>query len=1301
MKVLVTRRVGLQERYAVVSVPPRAAGEACPPPLHGQVLENPPPRSRDETHGPPWLVVVCGPDSGGSFPLPPGRWLTIGRDPLCDITLEDTSLSRRHARVRQERDAVRVDDLGSTNGATWELDGESPQWRPGDRLLLGGSSLTLLGRGPALATTRPGGGGTLVVTPWPRAFPERRAVVLERPARPTPRTVRAPSAWTWALPLLVAVAVAGVLRMPWLLLFGLLGPAMAFGQHLGDRRTARIEHGEALQAWVAACARVQEQAAGALRADLEMLRERDPGPAVATWALLPRPTARLWECTGEPVRVVLGDSSAPSAITLDGEVLQHTRAPLVVDLGAPLVLAGPREPRDALARSLVLQLAARHPPSEVAVQVDPRAPGTGWDLLAWLPHCHLGEPPPGRPILRWGRDLLLVDDLADAPAGATCVVVHDPHHAVLHRPGAEPLPFAPALMGLARARRLARALAPLRPGRDQDGTAGTLSPSAARLGDLLPWPDDAEQALSAWLHRDAPTGPSSLAVPLGLDPDGRPLVVDLITDGPHALVAGTTGSGKSELLRTLVAGWALRCPPSELSMLLVDYKGGSSLGECSTLPHVVGLVTDLDPQLADRVLVSLQAELRRREQVLHAHGARDIREDRGHGLPRLVVVIDEFRVLAEEVPEVLAGLVRLAAVGRSLGVHLVLATQRPAGVVSADLRANVNLRIALRVRDLADSHDVLESADAAHLPEGRPGLALLRTGADPPRTVQVAVAGPGARCPAASPVSSAWSRGAPASSPAAPAAATASPSDSGSGSAPNLPATVWQVEDHDDIWSARRAVDETSTTATADVPVDAVARLSAVLTAAADRLGVMPDPVWVPPLPARLGTVADHPTAWVVTDRPELQRHDPDTWTARQHLGVVGAPGSGRSTALRSVAGRLGASWLVVLDLGRTLAGTELADHPGRCAWVAPDDLAHGLRVLDLLLEVVLARQHQPDEQHPALVVLVDGWDRFVDLYEGLERGRALDVMLRILREGPTVGVVGLLSGDRSLLVGRLATLIPETWALRLHDPGDLLLTGLSARQVPREQPPGRVVRTRDGVVGQVVLPEPASPDGLGMPPPTAPPAPRPLRCETLPLRWTLADGAAVDKTPADRPRAGWVSTVGSPSPWALGGDDAAPIPPPPGSVLVLGPPRSGRTAALSALAAARGGVALVVDGAAPPEDPQLVAALAVLPPDGLLVVDDAHLLSGTSTEDLLLDHLTRHRAPVLLAADLDSAASAFRGLVPLVARARTGVILQPTTPGQGSLLGASLPVGDHAVPGRGVLVQQGRCQRIQVVAPS
>ncbi len=209
--------------------------------------------------------------------------------------------------------------------------------------------------------------------------------------------------------------------------------------------------------------------------------------------------------------------------------------------------------------------------------------------------------------------------------------------------------------------------------------------------------------------------------------------VDLVRDGPHGLIAGTTGSGKSELLRTLVVSLAANASPDHVTMILVDYKGGSTFDACARLPHTVGVVTDLDDGLAERVLVSLDAEVRRRELLLRAARADDLaayRRTSAEPLPRLVVVIDEFASLAKELPEFLGALVSIAQRGRSLGIHLVLATQRPAGVVTDDIRANTNLRIALRLQDRADAHDVVGDAAPARFPLGSPGRAALRLGPD-------------------------------------------------------------------------------------------------------------------------------------------------------------------------------------------------------------------------------------------------------------------------------------------------------------------------------------------------------------------------------------------------------------------------------------------------------------------------------------------------------------------------------------------------------------------------------------------
>jgi len=190
-------------------------------------------------------------------------------------------------------------------------------------------------------------------------------------------------------------------------------------------------------------------------------------------------------------------------------------------------------------------------------------------------------------------------------------------------------------------------------------------------------------------------GRSTLAV-VGESYDG-PFSIDIRKDGPHALIAGTTGSGKSELLQTIVASLAVANRPDEMTFVLVDYKGGSAFADCARLPHTVGMVTDLDPHQVERALASLSAELTRREHILAAAGAKDIEDyqllvdkRQARPLPRLVIAIDEFASMTRDLPDFVTGLVNIAQRGRSLGIHLILATQRPSGVVSPEIRANTN-----------------------------------------------------------------------------------------------------------------------------------------------------------------------------------------------------------------------------------------------------------------------------------------------------------------------------------------------------------------------------------------------------------------------------------------------------------------------------------------------------------------------------------------------------------------------------------------------------------------------------------
>ena len=210
------------------------------------------------------------------------------------------------------------------------------------------------------------------------------------------------------------------------------------------------------------------------------------------------------------------------------------------------------------------------------------------------------------------------------------------------------------------------------------------------------------------------------------------MTLDLRAQGPHALVGGPTGSGKSEFLQSWVAALAVSYSPARVTFLFVDYKGGSAFRDCVELPHTVGLVTDLNPHLVRRVLVSLHAELHHRERLLEQKRAKDLLELEHRGdpdaPPSLIIVVDEFAALVNEVPEFVDGVVNVAQRGRSLGLHLILATQRPAGVIKDNLRANTNMRIALRMADEEDSANVVGTPLAATFDPDIPGRAVVKFG---------------------------------------------------------------------------------------------------------------------------------------------------------------------------------------------------------------------------------------------------------------------------------------------------------------------------------------------------------------------------------------------------------------------------------------------------------------------------------------------------------------------------------------------------------------------------------------------
>src|SRR5699024_6689605 len=201
----------------------------------------------------------------------------------------------------------------------------------------------------------------------------------------------------------------------------------------------------------------------------------------------------------------------------------------------------------------------------------------------------------------------------------------------------------------------------------------------------------------------------------------------------------------SEFLQAWVLGMATAHSPDRVTFLFVDYKGGAAFADAVALPHTVGLVTDLSQHLVRRALTSLRAELHHREHLLNRKKAKDLisleRTGDPEAPPSLIIIVDEFAALAKEIPEFVDGVVDVAARGRSLGLHLILATQRPAGVIKDNLRANTNLRIALRMADEADSKDILGDKMAAHFDPGIPGRGAAKTGPGRIATFQAGYAG--------------------------------------------------------------------------------------------------------------------------------------------------------------------------------------------------------------------------------------------------------------------------------------------------------------------------------------------------------------------------------------------------------------------------------------------------------------------------------------------------------------------------------------------------------------------------------
>lgn len=547
------------------------------------------------------------------------------------------------------------------------------------------------------------------------------------PAAPVPPR-RPPTPFIAALvPVVAGVVLWLVTGSLFSLCFAALGPLMIFASLIDGARSRRKAHREAeaesAVAWSAA-----EAPLARLHDEERQIRwHRQPDAA----SCLVQAPLRGLDAPEAGTDVVVGSGIARSTVRAaggDGEREREFRSrcgrlekvPIAVALGSGVALRGAAPIVDAAARALVVQLCLRFGAAQLAVVGDHL---DEWGVSAF-PHAgavrrrafrlgiaRSGDTRPAVDAMFW---LLARDD--DVPEGITTVIdIVEPHRATVRTPegiievSAECLSRAQAAV--------------IGESRVDDAEDLDVLPAGVRLEDLT-----------------QPMSRSGLPAAIGRG-ERDDLILDIVDDGPHAIVTGTTGSGKSELLVSWVTAIASVHGPERVIFVLADFKGGTAFEPLRALPQVAAVITDLDERGARRGVSSLTAELRRRETVLASAGARDIGEI---VMPRLVIVVDEFAALLQEHTDLGVVFTDIAARGRALGMHLILGTQRASGVIRDALAANCPLRVSLRVGEAADSRAVIGTDAAAELPGGveSRGLALARRPQDSdPVSLRVALTG--------------------------------------------------------------------------------------------------------------------------------------------------------------------------------------------------------------------------------------------------------------------------------------------------------------------------------------------------------------------------------------------------------------------------------------------------------------------------------------------------------------------------------------------------------------------------------
>ncbi|MBC1891414.1 type VII secretion protein EssC [Listeria booriae] len=580
----------------------------------------------------------------------------------------------------------------------------------------------------------------------------------------------------------------------------------------------------------------------------------------------------------------------------------------------------------------------------------------------------------------------------------------------------------------------------------------------------------------------------SLAVPLGLR--GKDDIVNLNlhekAHGPHGLVAGTTGSGKSEIIQSYIISLAVNFHPYEVAFLLIDYKGGGMANLFKNLPHLLGTITNLDGAQSMRALASIKAELQKRQRLFGEHDVNHINQyqklyklgEATEAMPHLFLISDEFAELKSEQPEFMKELVSTARIGRSLGIHLILATQKPSGVVDDQIWSNSKFKLALKVQNASDSNEILKTPDAAEIT--LPGRAYLQVGNNEIYEL----------------FQSAWS---------------------GADYVPDkddqeqVDTTIYAINDlgqYEILTEDLSGLGDKEDISKVPSELDAVIDYIHDYTEEAN-IAMLPRP-WLPPLPEQIFAQKLHPVdfekAWKeakkplratigLLDQPEMQAQNPLTLdlTKDGHVAVFSSPGYGKSTFLQSIIMDLARQHnpeqlhVYLLDFG-TNGLLPLKEVPHVADTITIDEFEKCTKFINIMLAELKIRkkllskfgvanvemyERASSQEIPNILITIDNFDAVRDA--GLDE-RFQSLINQIAREGSSVGIYLLISGGRQNVLNiQLVANIKTQIALYLIDESEARsIAGRTTLKI--DDMPGRgLIKIEDPTIFQAVLPNEGS----------------------------------------------------------------------------------------------------------------------------------------------------------------------------------------------------------------------------------